>query len=268
MRSSAKLISPSLVSTHPPSESGSSATTMADPSAAADTKPALTGAMFLIRSVAVSSTRCAPLAPAPASRGSPSKKHPARAHRRAWLFSRRSGPFWQKLGFGPADRSALAAVLSDTQQVRLFSRTGQLELEVAWMRELEAPSWHPTVCTVGDGRLRPVERSMMECGVTHPFGVRSSTTAMQPVIAAHRVPTDRARSSAGRTDVGRVIDSYLRVRDLVDRALGADGTLRHVGSTAVPGMNRQAGHRRRLARARRARRGCLALRGSKPLGFV
>ncbi|WP_187290523.1 GrpB family protein [Curtobacterium sp. B18] len=32
------------------------------------------------------------------------------------------------------------------------------------------------------------------------------------------------------------IDSYLRVRDLVDRALGADGTLRHVGSTAVPGM--------------------------------
>ena len=51
---------------------------------------------------------------------------------RAWLFSRRSGPFWQKLGFEPADRDELAAALSTTRQVRLFVETGQLQREVAW----------------------------------------------------------------------------------------------------------------------------------------
>ncbi|MCL2515495.1 MAG: GNAT family N-acetyltransferase [Microbacteriaceae bacterium] len=55
---------------------------------------------------------------------------------RAWLFSRRSGPFWQKLGFEPADRGALAAALADTHQVRLFVASGQLEREVAWSRAL------------------------------------------------------------------------------------------------------------------------------------
>jgi len=55
---------------------------------------------------------------------------------RAWLFSRRSGPFWQKLGFEPADRDALAAALSTTRQVRLFVETGQLQHEVAWSRPL------------------------------------------------------------------------------------------------------------------------------------
>ncbi|MFE5209278.1 GNAT family N-acetyltransferase [Streptomyces sp. NPDC056600] len=50
----------------------------------------------------------------------------------AWLFSRRSGPFWRKLGFVPADRDALAAALADTEQVRLFTGTGQLAREVAW----------------------------------------------------------------------------------------------------------------------------------------
>ena len=51
---------------------------------------------------------------------------------RAWLFSRRSGPFWQKLGFMAADRDELAAALADTHQVRLFVETGQLGREVAW----------------------------------------------------------------------------------------------------------------------------------------
>lgn len=51
---------------------------------------------------------------------------------RAWLFSRRSGPFWQKLGFAPAERDELAAALGDTAQVRLFVETGQLGREVAW----------------------------------------------------------------------------------------------------------------------------------------
>ena len=52
----------------------------------------------------------------------------------AWLFSRRSGPFWQSLGFAPADKYELAAVLSQAQQVRLFRQTGQLDREVAWSR--------------------------------------------------------------------------------------------------------------------------------------
>lgn len=55
---------------------------------------------------------------------------------RAWLFSRRSGPFWQKLGFAPADRDELAAALATTRQVRLFVETGQLQREVAWSRAL------------------------------------------------------------------------------------------------------------------------------------
>lgn len=54
----------------------------------------------------------------------------------AWLFSRRSGPFWQSLGFFPADRYALATALPETHQVRLFERTGQLHREVAWSRPL------------------------------------------------------------------------------------------------------------------------------------
>lgn len=54
----------------------------------------------------------------------------------AWLFSRRSGPFWQGLGFAPADRDELAEVLADTHQVRLFHETGQLGREVAWSRPL------------------------------------------------------------------------------------------------------------------------------------
>jgi N-acetylglutamate synthase-like GNAT family acetyltransferase len=57
---------------------------------------------------------------------------------RAWLFSRRSGPFWQKLGFTPADRDELATALPDTHQVRLFVSTGQLQREVAWSRPLQA----------------------------------------------------------------------------------------------------------------------------------
>ena len=56
----------------------------------------------------------------------------------AWLISRRSGPFWQALGFAPADRSALAAALADSHQVRLFRATGQLDREVAWSRPLGA----------------------------------------------------------------------------------------------------------------------------------
>ena len=54
----------------------------------------------------------------------------------AWLFSRRSGPFWRGLGCVPADRYELANVLGETCQVRLFKETGQLDREVAWSRPL------------------------------------------------------------------------------------------------------------------------------------
>ena len=56
--------------------------------------------------------------------------------KRAWLFSRRSGPFWQKLGFEPADLTSLADALGSTHQVTLFRQTGQLEREVAWSRAI------------------------------------------------------------------------------------------------------------------------------------
>ncbi|MBF4588316.1 GNAT family N-acetyltransferase [Curtobacterium sp. VKM Ac-2887] len=94
------------------------------------------GADVLIRSVAVSSARRAAGAGTRLARFALEEAAGSGATR-AWLFSRRSGPFWQKLGFGPADRGQLAAVLSDTQQVRLFTKTGQLEREMAWMRDLK-----------------------------------------------------------------------------------------------------------------------------------
>jgi N-acetylglutamate synthase-like GNAT family acetyltransferase len=56
--------------------------------------------------------------------------------RRAWLMSRRSGPFWQKLGFVPANIHQLAAALLTTTQVRTFAETGQLDYEKAWTKPL------------------------------------------------------------------------------------------------------------------------------------
>lgn len=55
---------------------------------------------------------------------------------RAWLFSQRSGPFWQRVGFASADKNELALALASTHQVRLFTETGQLQREVAWSRLL------------------------------------------------------------------------------------------------------------------------------------
>lgn len=94
------------------------------------------GRHALIRSVAVAlehrsagaGTRLARLALAGAAEA---------GARRAWLFSRRSGPFWQSLGFEPADRDELAAALPETQQVQLFRATGQLGREAAWSLALD-----------------------------------------------------------------------------------------------------------------------------------
>jgi N-acetylglutamate synthase-like GNAT family acetyltransferase len=55
---------------------------------------------------------------------------------RAWLFSRRSGPFWQGLGFERVPAESLAEVLGETAQVALFTKTGQLAREVGWTRTL------------------------------------------------------------------------------------------------------------------------------------
>ncbi|WP_344756491.1 GNAT family N-acetyltransferase [Gryllotalpicola koreensis] len=89
----------------------------------------------LIRSVAVAPQHRAAGAGSRLARYAMDQAYAAGATR-AWLFSRRSGPFWQKLGFMSADRDELAAALPDAHQVRLFVESGQLEREVAWSRTL------------------------------------------------------------------------------------------------------------------------------------
>jgi N-acetylglutamate synthase-like GNAT family acetyltransferase len=87
----------------------------------------------LIRSVAVKPQHRAAGAGARLARHALAQAY-AMGATRAWLFSRRSGPFWQQLGFTSADKHELAAALPETHQVRLFVETGQLEREVAWSR--------------------------------------------------------------------------------------------------------------------------------------
>ena len=55
---------------------------------------------------------------------------------RAWLFSRRSGEFWMRLGFVRTTTEDLGLALPYTHQVELFRQTGQLEREVAWTKSL------------------------------------------------------------------------------------------------------------------------------------
>ena len=89
------------------------------------------GRHALIRSVAVASDRRTTGSGSRLARFAMDAARQAGVER-AWLFSRRSGPFWQKLGFTGADRDELAVALADTHQVRLFVETGQLGREVAW----------------------------------------------------------------------------------------------------------------------------------------
>lgn len=93
------------------------------------------GRHALIRSVAVDPKHRAAGAGSRLARHALDQARQAGANS-AWLFSRRSGPFWEKLGFRGADRHELAAALPDTHQVRHFRATGQLEREVAWWRSL------------------------------------------------------------------------------------------------------------------------------------
>lgn len=100
------------------------------------------GRHALIRSVAVAPGRRAAGAGSRLARHALDRAARAGAER-AWLFSRRSGPFWQRLGFAVADRHARAAALPDARQVRSFTETGQLDREVAWSRTLHDLSPHP-----------------------------------------------------------------------------------------------------------------------------
>ena len=93
------------------------------------------GQHALIRSVAVSPSRRS-LGMGSALARFAFERAIAEGARTAWLFSRRSGPFWQTLGFEPANRDELAEVFADTHQVRMFRQTGQLAREVAWSRPL------------------------------------------------------------------------------------------------------------------------------------
>ncbi len=94
------------------------------------------GTHALIRSVAVSPQQRARGAGSRLARYAMDQAWVAGATR-AWLFSRRSGPFWEKLGFIGADRDELAQALPHAHQVRLFVKTGQLQREVAWSRTLQ-----------------------------------------------------------------------------------------------------------------------------------
>ncbi|MFF7247301.1 hypothetical protein ACFZBU_25730 [Embleya sp. NPDC008237] len=47
------------------------------------------------------------------------------------------------MGFEPADRTRLLAVLADTHQVALFRASGRLGREVAWSRDLDPGASHP-----------------------------------------------------------------------------------------------------------------------------
>lgn len=96
------------------------------------------GRHALIRSVAVAHGRRSIGAGTGLARFSLARAVEAGAGR-AWLFSRRSGPFWQSLGFEAADRDELAAALPETHQVRLFRDTGQLARESAWSLALDHP---------------------------------------------------------------------------------------------------------------------------------
>ncbi|WP_243076056.1 GNAT family N-acetyltransferase [Microbacterium sp. SS28] len=96
----------------------------------------------LIRSVAVAPPLRRAGAGVRLARYALAQAHAAGADR-AWLFSRRSGPFWQQLGFTPADRDELASVLPLAHQVRLFTVSGQLEREVAWSRALDGVRGQP-----------------------------------------------------------------------------------------------------------------------------
>jgi N-acetylglutamate synthase-like GNAT family acetyltransferase len=83
------------------------------------------GKHALIRSVAVSPQQRIAGAGARLARYAMKRAASAGATR-AWLFSRRSGPFWEKLGSTGADRDELAKLLPYAHQVRPSPRPGPI----------------------------------------------------------------------------------------------------------------------------------------------
>jgi N-acetylglutamate synthase-like GNAT family acetyltransferase len=57
-----------------------------------------------------------------------------------WLFSRRGGAFWQRLGFRLTPTDGLVAALPHTWQVSDFAESGQLAREIAWTRPANWPA--------------------------------------------------------------------------------------------------------------------------------
>lgn len=60
----------------------------------------------------------------------------AHGYQRAYLFSVRSGGYWQRLGFREVPVAELVEALQDAYQVRHFQRIGKLPTEHAWKHEL------------------------------------------------------------------------------------------------------------------------------------
>jgi N-acetylglutamate synthase-like GNAT family acetyltransferase len=56
----------------------------------------------------------------------------------AYLFSVRSGGYWQRLGFTEVPVAELLAALPDAYQVRYFRQIGKLEHEHAWRKGVPA----------------------------------------------------------------------------------------------------------------------------------
>ena len=59
---------------------------------------------------------------------------------RAWALTRRTGPFWEALGFAATEGPDLAERLADTHLVRSLVASGLLRYETAWSRPLTVPS--------------------------------------------------------------------------------------------------------------------------------
>jgi N-acetylglutamate synthase-like GNAT family acetyltransferase len=60
----------------------------------------------------------------------------AQGRRRVYLFSTRSGAYWQRLGFRNVPVAELAADLPGCPQVLRFAAIGKLAVEVAWRADL------------------------------------------------------------------------------------------------------------------------------------
>jgi N-acetylglutamate synthase-like GNAT family acetyltransferase len=64
--------------------------------------------------------------------------------KRVFLFSMRSGKYWQKLGFQKTPVDELVQSLPDIPQVLRFTSIGKLATETAWKKDLTTARWSNT----------------------------------------------------------------------------------------------------------------------------